>query len=84
MFTKRILLLLITFAIIEGVIDSSYAHPRKGIHSVDFYNFTYETWNGEAKLKNGWYKIKADYCNCESTSKLVFLKYIDLNFDGKE
>jgi hypothetical protein len=84
MWMKRILLFLLVLVLIESATDCSYARPRKGIRSVDFYNFTYETWNGEAKLKNGWYKIKDEDCrSCVSTCKLILLKYVDLNFDGK-
>jgi len=78
---KRILLFLLILVLIESATDWTYARPRKGIRSIDFYNYTY----GEVKLKNGWYKIKDEDCSyCVSTYKLILLKYVDFNFDGKE
>ena len=72
---------LLVLVLIESATNWSYARPRKGIRSIDFYNYTYD----EVKLKNGWYKIKEEDCSyCITTYKLILLKYVDLNFDGKE
>jgi hypothetical protein len=86
MLIKKTSLLLFLALLPAASVEVSLAQTKRGIRSVDFYNFTYEL-AGRAKvtLKNGSYKKNyARDSNTISTSKLLVLKYADFDGDGKE
>jgi hypothetical protein len=86
MLIKRTSLLLFLALLPAAGVEVSLAQTKRGIRSIDFYNFTYEL-AGRAKvtLKNGSYKEKLMASDkLYVTNKLVILRYADLNGDGKD
>jgi hypothetical protein len=76
--------LTLLFILAIGV-ELSFAQSRRGIRSVDFYNFTYDLENGsKVRLKNGNYKKYSPDSDTTSTSRLEVLRYADLTGDGIE
>jgi hypothetical protein len=62
------------------------ALSKSGIHSTDFYNFTYEDCQGcverSLTLRKGEYIYKGR--DFESRSRLLAIKHVDLNADGRD
>jgi hypothetical protein len=81
---KTYLFLTLLFILAIGV-ELSFAQSRRGIRSVDFYNFTYRLNNGSrVSLKNRNYKKYWPEMETTSTSRLAVLRFVDLTGDGKE
>ena len=63
-----------------------FASSKEGIRSTDFRKFTYEDckgWGGRAiSLQNGEYSNRDGLG--ETRSKLIAIRYVDLNADGRE
>jgi hypothetical protein len=83
---KPKLLLLLLIIMLIGAVPAK-GRPKRGIRSVDLYNFTYlsESWGDNISLSRGEYKKKDPGSESLYTrSKLVSLKYFDFNNDAKE
>lgn len=76
---------MISFIVADDCLTVS-ALSKSDIHSTDFNNFTYEdckAYGGRAiTLRNGEYTYKGRIA--ESRSKLLAVKYVDLNADGRD
>jgi hypothetical protein len=82
---NRLLIRLLILLIITAI--PTLGHHKKGIRSVDFYNFSYhsEIWGDNISLRKGEYARKDPVGETLYTrSKLIALKYADFNKDGKE
>lgn len=60
------------------------ARPTRGIRSIDFRNFTFESETmGSITLHGGMHQQINEKGEASGQSKLMFLQYVDLNKDGK-
>ena len=79
------IVVLIAALLVSGCLPVLASH-KAGIHSIDFQDFTYEdcqAWGGRTiQLQNGKYSYKDKLG--ETKSKLVAIRYADLNADGKD
>src|SRR5436853_2185219 len=65
--------------------SAGLAQHQRGIRSVDFYNFTYNSDTmGKITLRNGKHEQLDKRGLWSGTSRIVSLKYLDFNGDRKK